>query len=203
MRQGSGICGFRAGARLPSRFSHLLPHSLWTQGDSGPQPSLPPAPPGAIPGPMTGATPRMSPNRRASSPGRCSASSPSPLWMTTDDDAALGRLKGNLASRWSTRWLCVMDGSEPRYYLSAASGKTPLETLAYVGGSSRWDWGYGIRDRADRRVPGRVRDPHPVSSTGQALGWLALPCGSGLAGMGLQPVQAERCPGSQGRKSTG
>ena len=30
-----------------------------------------------------------------------------------------------------------LDGSEPRYYLSNASEDTPLETLAYVGGS-RW-----------------------------------------------------------------
>ena len=30
-----------------------------------------------------------------------------------------------------------LDGSEPRYYLSNAPEETPLETLAYVGGS-RW-----------------------------------------------------------------
>ena len=30
-----------------------------------------------------------------------------------------------------------LDGSEPRYYLSYAPEDTPLETLAYVGGS-RW-----------------------------------------------------------------
>ena len=30
-----------------------------------------------------------------------------------------------------------LDGSEPRYYLSYAPEETPLETLAYVGGS-RW-----------------------------------------------------------------
>ena len=30
-----------------------------------------------------------------------------------------------------------LDGSEPRYYLSNAPADTPLETLAYVGGS-RW-----------------------------------------------------------------
>ena len=30
-----------------------------------------------------------------------------------------------------------LDGSEPRYYLSNATEDTPLETLAYVGGS-RW-----------------------------------------------------------------
>ena len=34
-------------------------------------------------------------------------------------------------------WRRNLDGSEPRYYLSNAPGDTPLETLAYVGGS-RW-----------------------------------------------------------------
>ena len=34
-------------------------------------------------------------------------------------------------------WRCNLDGSEPRYYLSKAPENTPLETLAYVGGS-RW-----------------------------------------------------------------
>ena len=34
-------------------------------------------------------------------------------------------------------WRCNVDGSEPRYYLSNAPADTPLETLAYVGGS-RW-----------------------------------------------------------------
>ena len=34
-------------------------------------------------------------------------------------------------------WRCNLDGSEPRYYLSNAPESTPLETLAYVGGS-RW-----------------------------------------------------------------
>ena len=32
-------------------------------------------------------------------------------------------------------WRRNLDGSEPRYYLSNAPGDTPLETLAYVGGS--------------------------------------------------------------------
>ena len=34
-------------------------------------------------------------------------------------------------------WRRNLNGSEPRYYLSNAPGDTPLETLAYVGGS-RW-----------------------------------------------------------------
>ena len=33
-------------------------------------------------------------------------------------------------------WHRNLDGSEPRYYLSNAPQDTPLETLAYVGGSS-------------------------------------------------------------------
>ena len=46
------------------------------------------------------------------------------------------------------------DGSEPRYYLSNAPEDTPLETLAYVGGS-RWP---EFETEKSRR-PGRVRDP--------------------------------------------
>ena len=38
--------------------------------------------------------------------------------------------------RWVI-WRRNLDGSEPRYYLSNAPDDTPLETLAYVGGS-RW-----------------------------------------------------------------
>ena len=42
-------------------------------------------------------------------------------------------------------WRRNLDGSEPRYYLSNAPEDTPLETLAYVGGS-RW------------RIEDRIRD---------------------------------------------
>ena len=81
-----------------------------------------------------------------------------------------------------------LDGSEPRYYLSNAPEDTPLDTLAYVGGSrwrietefeterATWDWtntrregrlaspyrsvpaGRGIP--VERRGTGRIRDAH-------------------------------------------
>ena len=55
-----------------------------------------------------------------------------------NDDSVIGRLQEYLASKLGhpeTVW--VLDGSEPRYYLSNAPEDTTLETLAYVGGS-RW-----------------------------------------------------------------
>ena len=55
-----------------------------------------------------------------------------------DDAAVIGRLQEYLGPRLGhpdAVW--VLDGSEPRYYLSNAPEDTPLETLAYVGGS-RW-----------------------------------------------------------------
>ena len=72
------------------------------------------------------------------------------------------------------------DGSEPRYYLSNAPEDTPLETLAYVGGS-RW----------------RIE-----------TGWLASPRGPVPAGRSFSAEPAtglggKRCPGSRGRRSTG
>ncbi len=44
-------------------------------------------------------------------------------------------------------------GSEPRYYLSNAPEDTPLETLAYVGGSRAYR--NGVRDGEKRRGAGR------------------------------------------------
>ena len=55
-----------------------------------------------------------------------------------DDDAVIGRLQEYLAPRLGhPEGVWVVDGSEPRYYLSNAAEDTPLETLACVGGS-RW-----------------------------------------------------------------
>ena len=54
------------------------------------------------------------------------------------DDVVIGRLQGYLGPRLGhPEAVWVLDGSEPRYYLSNAPEDTPLETLAYVGGS-RW-----------------------------------------------------------------
>ena len=91
-----------------------------------------------------------------------------------------------------------LDGSEPRYYLSNAPEDTPLETLAYVGGS-RWRIETEF-ETEKRRRPGRVRDPH--------LGWLASPRGPVPAGRSFSAEPAtglggKRCPGSRGRRSTG
>ena len=83
-----------------------------------------------------------------------------------------------------------LDGSEPRYYRSNAPEDTPLETLAYVGGS-RWRIETEF-ETEKRRGAGRVRDPH--------LGGLASPRGHVPAGRSLPPEPAtglggERCPG--------
>ena len=66
----------------------------------------------------------------------------------------------------------------------------------------------GVRDGKERRGSGRVRDSHPLSSTGQALGGLASPRRFALAGRSVSPEPAtglggERCPGSRDRRSTG
>ena len=81
-----------------------------------------------------------------------------------------------------------LDGSEPRYYLSNAPEDTPLETLAYVGGS-RWRIETPVRDREERRGTGRVRDSY--------LGRLAPPHHHVPVGRGF-PVEA--CNRIGGRK---
>ena len=91
------------------------------------------------------------------------------------------------------------DGSGPRYYLSNAPEDTPLETLAYVGGS-RWRIETEFEtEKSDVGLDG-VRDPH--------LGWLASPRGPVPAGRSFSAEPAtglggKRCPGSRGRRSTG
>ena len=51
-----------------------------------------------------------------------------------------------------------LDGSEPRYYLSNAPEDTPLETLAYVGGS-RVAYRNGVRDGEERHGAGTSTRP--------------------------------------------
>ena len=92
-----------------------------------------------------------------------------------------------------------LDGSEPRYYLSNAPEDTPLETLAYVGGS-RWRIETEFETEKSDVGLDAVRDPH--------LGWLASPCGPVPAGRSFSAEPAtglvgKRCPGSRGRRSTG
>ena len=103
-------------------------------------------------------------------------------------------------------WRRNLDGSEPRYYLSNAPGDTPLEKLAYVGGS-RWRIETEFEteksevglDEYETRTPYQVRDPH--------LGRVASPCGPVPAGRSF-PVEpatglgGKRCPGSPGHRCT-
>ena len=91
-----------------------------------------------------------------------------------------------------------LDGSEPRYYLSNAPEDTPLETLAYVGGS-RW----------------RIETEFETEKSD--VGWTSTRPAPGLAGITTLPcacwrsfsaepatgLGGKRCPGSRGRRSTG
>ena len=91
-----------------------------------------------------------------------------------------------------------LDGSEPRYYLSNAPEDTPLETLAYLGGS-RW----GIETEFETEKSDVGLDEY---ETGTWAGWhhhVAL-CLLGAAFLlSLLQAQQKSCPGSRGRRSTG
>ena len=78
-------------------------------------------------------------------------------------------------------WRRNLDGSEPRYYLSNAPEDTPLETLAYVGGS-RWRIETEFETEKSDVGLGRVRDPH--------LGGVASPRGPMPAGRSFSPESA-------------
>ena len=88
-----------------------------------------------------------------------------------------------------------LDGSEIRYYLSNAPEDTPLETLAYVGGSR---WRIETEFEADKSDVGldeyETRTPYRVR--GQALGGLASPRRFALAG---RSVPAEPATGLGGK----
>ena len=89
------------------------------------------------------------------------------------------------------------DGSEPRYYLSNAPEDTPLETLAYVGGS-RWR----IETEFETEKSDVGLDEYETRT------WaLASPRGPVPAGRSFSAEPAtlggKRCPGSRGRRSTG
>ena len=81
-----------------------------------------------------------------------------------------------------------LDGSEPRHYLSNAPEDTPLETLAYVGGS-RWR----IETEFETEKSDVGLDEYETRTW---AGWSLSP--ESAAGLG-----GERCPGSPGPKSTG
>ncbi len=86
-----------------------------------------------------------------------------------------------------------LDGSEPRYYLSNAPEDTPLETLAYVGGS-RWR----IETEFETEKSDVGLDEYETRTW---AGWhhhVALCLAEPATGLG-----GKRCPGSRGRRSTG
>ena len=91
-----------------------------------------------------------------------------------------------------------LDGSEIRYYLSNAPEDTPLETLAYVGGSR---WRIETEFEADKSDVGldeyETRTPYRVR--GQALGGLASPRRFALAG---RSVPAEPATGLGGKDAS-
>ncbi len=91
-----------------------------------------------------------------------------------------------------------LDGSEPRHYLSNALEATPLETLAYVGGS-RWR----IETEFETEKSNVGLDEYETRTW---AGWhhhIALCLLGGAFLLGLQQAWGERCPGSRDRRSTG
>ena len=91
-------------------------------------------------------------------------------------------------------WRCNLDGSEPRYYLSNASVDTPLDTLAYVGGS-RW--------RIETEFETEKSDVGLDEYETRTWAGLASPRGPMPAGRSVSPESAaglggKRCPGSPG-----
>ena len=89
-----------------------------------------------------------------------------------------------------------LDGSEPRYYLSNAPEDTPLETLAYVGGS-RW--------RIETEFETEKSDVGLDECETQTWpGWrhhVALCLLAGAFLLSLQQDWGGRCPGSPGPKA--
>ena len=92
-----------------------------------------------------------------------------------------------------------LDGSEPRDYLSNAPEDTPLETLAYVGGS-RWR----IETEFETEKSDVGLDEYETRTW---AGWhhhVALCLLGGAFLLSLQQAWGGgRCPGSRGRRSTG
>ena len=92
-----------------------------------------------------------------------------------------------------------LDGSEPRYYLSNAPEDTPLETLAYVGGS-RWrietefetEKGDVGLDEYETRSLGRLASPHSHVPAGRSV-----PVGP-AAGLGGKDAPDHPSPGVPG-----
>ena len=95
-------------------------------------------------------------------------------------------------------WRRNLDGSEPRYYLSNAPEETPLETLAYVGGS-RWR----IETEFETEKSDIGLDEYETRTW---AGWhhrVALCLLAVAFLLSLQQAWGKRCRGSQGRRCTG
>ena len=95
-------------------------------------------------------------------------------------------------------WRCNLDGSEPRYYLSNAPEDTPLETLAYVGGS-RWR----IETEFETEKGDVGLDEYETRSW---AGWhhhIAMCLLGGAFLLDLQQEWGKRCHGSPDPKCTG
>ena len=96
-------------------------------------------------------------------------------------------------------WRCNLDGSEPRYYLSNAPESTPLETLAYVGGS-RWR----IETEFETEKSNVGLDEYETRTWG---GWhhhIAMCLLGGAFLLGLQQAwEGKDAPGSPDPKCTG
>ena len=84
-----------------------------------------------------------------------------------------------------------LDGSEPRYYLSNAPEDTPLETLAYVGGS-RWR----IETEFETEKSDVGLDEYETRTWAGRHHHIAMCLLGGAFLLGLQQDWGERCPGS-------
>ena len=90
-----------------------------------------------------------------------------------------------------------LDGTEPRYYPSNAPEDTPLEALAYVGGS-RWR----IETEFETEKSDVGLDEYETRTW---AGWhhhVALCLLGGAFHLSLQQAWGERCRGSRGRRCT-
>ena len=91
-------------------------------------------------------------------------------------------------------WRRNLDGSEPRYYLSNAPEDTPLETLAYVGGS-RWR----IETEFETEKSDVGLDEYETRNLGGvASSYRPVPAGGGLSPESAAGLGGKRCPGSPG-----
>ena len=94
--------------------------------------------------------------------------------------------------------VCVLDGGEPRYYLSNSPEDTHLEILAYVGGS-RWR----IETELETEKSNVGLDEYETRTWAEWHHHVALCLLGGAFLLTLQRAWGKRCPGSRDRGSTG